>query len=138
MSNIPESHLDILQSTAVAYLATIGPKGEAQVSPVWFNWDGSHILISMNKIRQKHRNLQRDPRAAIAIADPANPYRSLEIRGSVARINEDSDYRFADLQSQKYLQRNVAPNERQPGEERVVIAIKPERVFLFPPQEEKK
>src|ERR1700730_14816691 len=83
MSTIPESHLDILQSTAVAYMATIGPKGEPQASPVLFGWDGTHLFFSMNKIRQKHRNLLREPQVAIAIADPTNPYRSLEIRGKV-------------------------------------------------------
>src|SRR6266704_3406829 len=78
MSIIPEQYQDILQSTAVAYMATIGPKGEPQVSPVLFSWDGTYFLFSMNKVRQKHRNLVREPRIALAITDPTNPYRSLE------------------------------------------------------------
>src|SRR5690349_4892931 len=114
MSIIPENFLDILQSTTMAYIATIGPKGEPQVSAVWFNWDGTHLIFSMNKIRQKHRNLLREPRIAIALADPTNPYRSLEIRGAVARIEADADYRFSNAMSQKYFQRDVAPDERTP------------------------
>jgi PPOX class probable F420-dependent enzyme len=101
MSLIPEDYLDILQSTALAYMATIGPKGEPQVSPVWFGWDGIHLLVSMTKVRQKHRNLLHDPRIAIAIADPANPCRSLEIRGE-ARIEEDVNYRFNAVVTKKY------------------------------------
>ncbi len=89
MSIIPEQSLELLQSTALAYMATIGPKGEPQVSAVWFTWDGAHLLFALNKGRQKYRNLLREPRVAIAIADPANPYHALEIRGTVARIDED-------------------------------------------------
>ncbi|HEV2659557.1 MAG TPA: PPOX class F420-dependent oxidoreductase, partial [Ktedonobacteraceae bacterium] len=87
MSNIPESHLAILQSPALAYMATLGPKGEPQVSAVWFLWDETHLLFALNKKRQKYRNLLRDPRVAIAVADLANPYCALEIRGTVVRMD---------------------------------------------------
>jgi PPOX class probable F420-dependent enzyme len=137
MSIIPEQHLDILQSTALAYIATIGPKGEPQVSPVWFGWDGTQLFFSMNKVRQKHRNLLREPRVAVAIADPANPYRSLEMRG-VARIDDDPTKRFANVLSQKYLHRDTTPDENPPGEERVVIVVEPTQVVIFPFQAEKK
>jgi PPOX class probable F420-dependent enzyme len=138
MSIIPEDYIDILQSQALAYVATIGPKGEPRVSPVWFNWDGTHVLFSVTKGRQRYRNLLRDPRIALAIADPANPYRSLEIRGKVARIDEDRDGDFANAQSRKYLNRDRKAEEIQPGEERVVIVVEPEHVTLFPPQQNKK
>jgi PPOX class probable F420-dependent enzyme len=137
MSVIPEHHLDIVQSTALAYIATIGPKGEPQVSPVWFGWDGRQLFFSMNKVRQKHRNLLREPRVAVAITDPINPYRALEIRG-VARIDDDPTHRFANLLSQKYLHRDTTPDENPPGEERVVIVVEPKHVVVFPFQEEKK
>src|SRR5581483_6646730 len=100
------------------YVATIGPKGEPQVSPVLFSWDGTHILFSMDKVRQKYRNLLREPRIALSIADPTNPFRSMEIRGKVVRIDEDVDYRFVNAQSQRYLNQDATPNMR-PGEERV-------------------
>jgi PPOX class probable F420-dependent enzyme len=131
MSRVPESHLDILNSTALAYIATSGPKGAPQVSPVWFGWDGSRIFFSMNSVRQKHRNLRRDPRLAIAIADPTNPYRSLEIRG-VARIDDDPTHDFAKLLSQKYLQRDPTSEENPPQEARIVVMVEPEQVFVFP------
>src|SRR5260370_27884002 len=73
MSIIPEHSLDLLQSAALAYMATIGPKGEPQVSAVWFTWDGTHLLFALNKGRQKYQNLLREPRVAIAIADPPIP-----------------------------------------------------------------
>jgi PPOX class probable F420-dependent enzyme len=137
MSIIPEHSLDLLQSTALAYLATIGPKGEPQVSAVWFTWDGSHLLFALNKKRQKYRNLLREPRVAIALADPANPYRALEIRGHVARIEADPTFRFINAASQKYLNRDATSAETGPAEERVVIIVEPERVIPFPPQADK-
>jgi PPOX class probable F420-dependent enzyme len=136
-SIIPEQLLDLMQSTALAYIATIGPKGEPQVSGVWFTWDGSYLLFALNKARQKYRNLVRDPRVAIAITDPSNLYRTLEIRGTVARIDDDNDFRFINAASQKYLNRDATPEETGLPEERVVIVVKPERVIPFAPQVDK-
>jgi PPOX class probable F420-dependent enzyme len=99
-SSIAVSHRDILESTALAYLATIGPKGEPQVSAVWFTWDGTHLYFAFSKKRQKYRNVLREPRVAIAISDPADPYRALEIRGVMARIDEDRDVRLINAASQ--------------------------------------
>ena len=138
MSLIPERFIDILQSKALAHVATIGPKGEPQSSAIWFDWDGTHILFAMKKERQKYRNLLRDPRIAVSIVDPANPYRSLEIRGRV-RIEEDCNYRFINAMSQKYLNRDTTAEEGGPEEERVVIFVEAERVMPFAPfQEDKK
>ena len=137
MSIIPEHSLDLLQSTALAYMATIGPKGEPQVSAVWFTWDGTHLLFALNKGRQKYRNLVREPRVAIAIADPANPYRALEIRGTVVRMDEDPNFRFINAASQKYTNRDATPEERGEAQERVVIVVKPERVIVFPSEDKR-
>ncbi len=137
MSNIPETHLDILQSPALAYMATLGPKGEPQVSAVWLLWDGTHLLFAFNKKRQKYRNLLRDPRVAIAVTDLANPYRALEIRGTVVRMDEDPDFHFINAASQKYLKRDSTPEETGAAEERVVIVVKPERVIAFPPEDKR-
>jgi PPOX class probable F420-dependent enzyme len=137
ISNIPESHLAILQSPALAYMATLGPKGEPQVSAVWLLWDGTHLLFAFNKKRQKYRNLLRDPHVAIAIADLTNPYRALEIRGTVVRMDEDPDFHFINAASQKYTNRDATPEEQGSAEERVVIVVKPERVIVFPPEDKK-
>jgi PPOX class probable F420-dependent enzyme len=131
-SIIPEDYRDILESPALAYLATIGPKGEPQVSAVWFTWDGTHLLFAFNEKRQKYRNVLREPRVAIAIADPANPYRALEIRGVVTRIDADTNFRYLNATSQKYLGRDSTSEEIGAAEDRVVIVVAPERVIPFP------
>lgn len=134
MSIIPEHYQDILQSPTLAHVATIGPKGEPRVSPVWFDWDGTSIRFSLNKGRQRYRNLLRESRIALSIVDPTNIYRSLEIRGRVIRIDEDANGSFGNAMSRKYLNRDRNADEIEPGEERVIVTIEPERVSLFPPQ----
>ena len=122
---IPESYEDLLQSTALAQVATIGPHGEPQVNPVWFGWDGEHLKFSQTKTRQKYRNLRRDPRIALSIVDPENPYAYLEIRGEVARIEEDPDLAFANSMAKKYLGLDEYPYH-QLGNERVVVFVRPQ------------
>jgi hypothetical protein len=123
---IPSGYEDLLESTALADIATIGPHGEPQVTPVWFGWDGQHVRFSQTKTRQKLHNVQRDPRIALSIVDPANPYRYLEIRGSVVAIEEDPNLDFINAMAKKYLNQDKYPWHRE-GDERVVIVIEPER-----------
>ncbi|MEO8288519.1 MAG: PPOX class F420-dependent oxidoreductase [Chloroflexota bacterium] len=123
---IPETHSDLLESTALAHVATVGPDGEPQNNPVWFGWDGTNVLFSQTRSRQKLRNLSRDPRVALSIVDPANPYRYLEIRGVVDRVDADPDLDFINSMAKKYMGVDKYPWHR-PGEERVIVVVKPER-----------
>ena len=124
-SVIPESYADLLDQPVLAHVATIGPDGEPQNNPVWFGWDGEHITFSQTTARQKYRNVQRDARVALSIVDPANPYRYLEIRGSVERIDPDPDKAFINSMAKKYLGQDFYP-WNQPGDERVVLVIHPD------------
>ena len=121
---IPESVRDLLESTAVAHVATIGPGGEPQNNPVWFDWDGECVRFSQTTTRQKLRNLGRDPRVALSIVDPEDHLRYLEIRGTVERVEEDPDLEFISAMSRKYIGVHPYPNHR-PGDERVVVFVRP-------------
>lgn len=123
---IPSTHEDLLNSTALAHVATIGPNGEPQVNPVWFGWDGKHLTFSQTTTRQKVRNLERDNRIALSIVDPENPYRYLEIRGKVVRVDPDPNKDFINAMAKKYLGVDEYP-WNQPGDERVVMVVEPER-----------
>jgi len=122
---IPQSHADLLESTALAHVATVGPDGAPQNNPVWFGWDGEHLLFSQTTTRQKYANVGREPRVALSIVDPANDYRYLEIRGVVERIDPDPDNAFIDAMAKKYIGQDVYP-WHQPGDERVVVVVRPE------------
>lgn len=123
---IDPKYIDLLDSTALAHVATVGPNGEPQVNPVWFGWDGEHLRFSQTTTRQKYRNVQRDPRIALSIVDPANPYRYLEIRGQVVGIEPDPNLDFINSMAKKYLGQDRYPWHR-PGDERVVVVVAPER-----------
>ncbi len=123
---IPDSHRDLLDSKALAHVATIGPNGEPQSSPVWFDWDGELLAFSQTTGRQKYKNLQREPRVAVSIVDPANPYRYLEVRGAVVEIVDDDGNAFINSMAKKYLDQDEYP-WHQPGDHRVVVTVRPER-----------
>ena len=83
---IPEKYRDLFSKKAFASLATLMADGRPQVTMVWCDYDGTHILINSAKGRVKDRNMRRDPRVSLAIPDPDNPYRSLQDRKST-RLN---------------------------------------------------
>ena len=97
MKQIPESHSDILDKPAFAHLSTLMPDGSPQASAVWVDTDGGAIVINSAEGRLKDRNIRRDPRVAVSVTDPENPYRSLMIRGRVAKITNDGADQHIDL-----------------------------------------
>lgn len=124
---IPETYADLLESTALAHIATLGPDGEPQSSPVWFDWDGTFLRFAqVSGYQQKVRNLRRDPRVALSIVDPANAYRYLEVRGRVERIEPDPDRAFINAMASKYLGEERYPYGK-PEDAWLVVVIRPER-----------
>ena len=124
---IPEQYKDLLEKQAFGILGTLMKDGSPQVTPVWVDYDGKYVRINSAKGRVKDLNIRRDPRVAITLQDPANPYRYLEIRGRVTEITEAGADEHINKLSQKYLGKPVYPF-RQPGEVRVVYKIEPLKV----------
>ncbi len=124
---IPAHFRDLLQKRIFADLGTVMPDGSPQVTPVWFDMDGDYIRINSAKGRLKDKNMRRDPRVALSLIDPENPYRHLGIRGKVVEITEKGADAHIDALAKKYLGLDTYPN-RQPGEVRVIYRIKPLRV----------
>jgi PPOX class probable F420-dependent enzyme len=89
MTLIPDSHQDLVERPLFAHLATIRPDGTPQVNPMWFTWDGEHLLFTNTTTRYKYRNVVANPAVSVSINDPDAPYRYLEIRGIVERIDPD-------------------------------------------------
>jgi PPOX class probable F420-dependent enzyme len=123
---IPDKYRDLFTKRAFASLGTMMPDGAPQVTPVWVDLDGDLVVVNTAKNRQKDRNMRRDPHVALAIIDPENPYRYLEIRGRVAEISEDGADAHIDKMAKKYLGADKYPY-RQSGEVRVMFKIRPER-----------
>ena len=125
MAAIPEKYRDLFNKPAFASLATLMPNGSPQVTPVWVDFDGKHVIFNSAKGRQKDRNVRREPRVALTIMDPENPYRYLEVRGRVKEITEKGADAHIDKMAKKYLNKDKYPF-RQPGEVRVLYKIEPE------------
>ena len=90
MADIPEKYLDLLQQKkAFAALATTMADGSPQVTPVWFDYSNGVVRVNTAKGRVKARNLKQDAAVALAVIDPDNPYRYIQIRGRVRRCTEE-------------------------------------------------
>jgi PPOX class probable F420-dependent enzyme len=125
--SIPDKYRDLFTKRAFASLATLMPDGSPQVTPVWVDLEGDLVLVNTARGRQKDKNMRRDPRVAMAVIDPENPYRYLEIRGRIAEITEEGADAHIDKMAKKYLGADKYPY-RQPSETRVIFKIQPERV----------
>jgi len=128
MSNaIPDKYRDLFTKRAFASLGTLMPDGSPQVTPVWCDLEGELVVVNSAKGRQKDKNIRRDPRVALAVIDPENPYRYIEIRGRVVEITEQGADDHIGKIANKYLGADKYPY-RQPTEVRVIYKIQPERV----------
>jgi PPOX class probable F420-dependent enzyme len=122
----PESHRDLLQ-TSWATLSTIGADGYPQVTALGFlAEDDGTIRLSLNRARQKTKNLERNPKVTFFILDPANPMRTLEIRAH-AEVEPDPNYVFADRIRKKYDGEDLRRRDRS-GESRVVVTLHPVKI----------
>jgi PPOX class probable F420-dependent enzyme len=129
-TEIPSAYQDLFRKPAFASLATLNPDGSPQVTPVWTDFDGTNVLVNTARGRVKHRNLQREPRVALSIFDPENPYRYLGIQGRVTEMTEAGAEAHIDKLAKKYLGKDTYPY-RKPGEVRVLVKIKPEKVHTM-------
>ena len=125
MVAIPAEYLDLLQQKkAFANLATVMPDGSPQVTPVWFDYEGGLVRVNSTKGRVKSRNMSEGAAVALAILDPENPYRYIQIRGRVARVTENGASAHIDALSMKYLGKDKYPYGK-PGEVRLTFEIEP-------------
>jgi PPOX class probable F420-dependent enzyme len=127
-ATLPDAYLDLLDAPGVAALATVGADGRPQVTAVWYLRDGDVVRTSMVTTRQKYKNLRRHPLATLFVIDPANPYRTLEVRAD-ATFEEDSDLAFLDRLVQRYgMTLDTFPGEK---EDRWVVTLTPRHVVTY-------
>jgi PPOX class probable F420-dependent enzyme len=116
-----------------AFLATLMKGGSPHVTPTWVDIDKSNntILINTAKGRVKHRNISRDPRVGVSVIESSNPYHMVSVRGKVIeQINGKEADDHIDKMAKKYLGKEKYPG-RAPGEERLLLRIKPQHVALM-------
>jgi PPOX class probable F420-dependent enzyme len=125
-ANIPDDYKDLFSKKAFASLATVNSDGSPQVTPVWVDYDGEHVVVNSARGRRKDKNMRQNASVALSIMDPDNPYRYLEVRGKVSDVTEDGADDHIDKMAKKYMGVDKYPY-RQAGEVRVLYKITPER-----------
>lgn len=120
----------LTQGKNFASLATLMPDGTPQVTPVWVDFDGQHVLINSAEGRQKVRNLDRNPSVAISVMNHENPYQYVQVRGTVVEKTRDGADAHIDKLAKKYLDADTYPF-RTPGEVRVIYKIRPDSVQAY-------
>jgi PPOX class probable F420-dependent enzyme len=125
--SLPDALLDLLRRPSPCFLSTLMPDGSPQMTQTWVDTDGHDVLINTVRGHQKVRNVERDPRVALNVADPDDPSRYFEVRGRVTEVTEDGAHEHIDELSQRYI---GAPYPWFGGRDqvRLLVRISPEKV----------
>jgi PPOX class probable F420-dependent enzyme len=125
---IPESHVDVLEAESYGHLATLMPDGSPQTTPVWVDHeDREYVLVNTARGRQKERNVRRDPRVAVSVPDPEDPYRYVSVRGE-ATLTEEGAVEHIDELARQYMDRERYPHHGEESGPRVIVRIEAEHV----------
>ena len=117
----------LLHEPAYCQLATLMPSGAPHITQTWVDTDGEHILINTFEGSQKSRNVRRDPRVAVNVVDPTNPWRIANVRGRVVEVTTQDADRHIDQLARKYLGVETYPR-RTPGQVRIILKIAAEKI----------
>jgi PPOX class probable F420-dependent enzyme len=120
----PETHAGLLERPLFAHLATVRADGAPQVNPMWFEWDPQTCVIRMTHTKTRHnfRYIESEPRVALSITDPDDPYRYLQVRGVVERIDDDPTGGFYQRLQRRYRGYTSEVKDR---DVRVILTIRP-------------
>ena len=119
----------LFEEKNLVYVASLMKDGSPHVAPTWVDIDNGTILVNTAVGRVKQKNISRDGRVALAIADHDNPYNMVTLRGKVVdQITGQEAEEHIDKLAKKYIGKDKYPG-RAPGERRVILKIKPEKVF---------
>lgn len=125
--DLPEDLLALLEQSSTCYLATTMPDGSPQLTQVWVDTDGTHILVNTVEGHQKARNIDRDPRVALTVSDPSRPSRDDSVRGTVTNVTTEGGAEHIEKLSQRYLGR-CYPWYGGRDQVRLVVTIAPKKL----------
>ncbi len=123
--DLPEKLLDLLQNRALCFIATLMPDGAPQLTETWVDTDGKHILVNTVAGFQKIKNVERDPRVALNIADPNMPVRYFNVRGRVVGVSTEGAAEHIEKLSHRYTGK---PYSFGRGGTRVLLTIEADKV----------
>lgn len=102
--NLPGDLMDLVRGPALCFLATVDPDGSPQLTQTWVDTvDGEHLLINTVQGFRKLRNIERDPRVAVTVADPDRPGRYFGMKGRVLSTTTEGGAETIEALSRKYI-----------------------------------
>jgi PPOX class probable F420-dependent enzyme len=118
----------LFENKNFAFVATSMKDGSPHVTPTWIDIEDSVILINTAIGRVKQKNVARDPRVSVSVADNNNPYHMVTVNGEIVeQITGEEAEKHIDKLAKKYLNKDKYPG-RSPGEKRILLKIKPKKV----------
>ena len=128
--NLPEGLIALLRQPSPCFLATVMPDGSPQMTRTWVDTDGEHVVINTVQGFQKIKNIERDPRVAVSVSDPASPSRYYAIRGRVVNVTTEGGAEHIEALAQRYL---GAPYPWYGGRDqvRVILTISADKIRVM-------
>lgn len=120
---------ELLEGANFCHLGTLGEDGRPQINPIWVHIDDGHVIVNSAEGRKWPKNVRRDPRVTLCVPNQENPYEYVTIWGRVVDDTHEGADENINFLSKKYLGEDEYPF-RQPGEERVIFRIEPEKVVV--------
>lgn len=129
-SELPDELVALLRTGATCYLATTMPDGSPQLTQTWVDTDGRHLVINTVVGYQKARNIERDPRVAVTVSDPAHPFHYHAVRGRVVSATTEGGAEHIDALSQRYTGRPYAWYGGR-NQQRLILTIAPDKIHTM-------
>jgi PPOX class probable F420-dependent enzyme len=120
---------ELIARPVLASLTTLGKDGSPQVTPLWIDQDGDDLVFNTAQGRVKARHMENDPRVAVSVVDPDDPYNVVAVRGTVVDITTEGADEHIDALAKKYLGVDSYPM-RQEGEVRVKVRVRTDRIAM--------
>ncbi len=128
MKSLPDSVKKLIEAKTYAHVATLMPDGSPHVTMTWVDHEGDIVLINTFDRSQKYKNVLRNPKIALDVSDPSNPFNVAVIRGRVKEVTFEGAEEHIDKMAKKYTGQEKY-QRRQPGIRRVLIKIEPTHVI---------
>ena len=128
---LPDSVRKLLEDKAYGHIITLNEKGQAQVTMVWMDVDGNEAVFNTADGRKKAQNLRRNPRITVSVQNRAEPQSYLVIHGTASITDTGADAHIDKL-TKRFLGVDKYPY-RQPGEKRLIVRVKVDRIGGFGP-----
>ena len=128
MATLTQKQAQLLLDKNFGALAVITEDGTPEVTPVWVDWDGEYAILNTLRARAKPGHVERNPVVELAVTNRENPYQHVRIKGHAELVEQGAEEHI-DKMAQKYLGKESYP--RSPGDRRVLIRIRPERVATY-------